>query len=223
MVSFLKTASAIFAAGVVCGAGALSGLAPTSPNGTTEPAIARPDARPESSAVVATATVPCWQQVWPIIDRRCMRLAAEGWTDRKADPNSGAGSSGAVNAEPPAARAAEAAQAVSQAGRPAPESSSPPVESHSVARPTTTTAHQGTRAKAKLSQQAQHRNKAPRKSQVARSRNHNGDYRDQWDRRDYSYRAYRDDGYRERGRTIGGWRDDAGSEFVTGRRLIMRR
>lgn len=94
MASSLKTASAIFAAGVVCGAGALSALAPT-PNDTTAPAVTRP----KPPAVVTAAVVPCKDQVWPMIDRRCMRWTAEGWTAHKADANSGAGSNGAVDSE----------------------------------------------------------------------------------------------------------------------------
>src|SRR5215813_872586 len=143
MTPFLKTASAMFAAGVVCGAGALSALPPT-PDDTTASTVPRP--RP--AAIVTSAAIPCRDQVWPMIDRRCMRWTAEGWTAPKADANNGAGSNGAVNPELSAARASEEPRIVAQAGRPAQDSPSPPVESGSVVRPTTANAHQGRRAEA---------------------------------------------------------------------------
>jgi hypothetical protein len=220
MSSFLKTASAIFAAGVVCGAGALSALAPT-PNDTTASTVPQP----KPAAITTSAAIPCKEQVWPIIDRRCMRWTAEGWTAPKADPNRGAGASGGVNPEPPAARAPEEPLIVAQAGRPAQDSPSPPVKSRSVVRPTTANAHQGRRAEANLSERTQHRKKAFRKSQLARSRERDGgDYRDYWHRRDYGYQAYRNASYRERRRITGDLRnDDVGPAFLTERRSIGRR
>ena len=217
MTPFLKPASAMFAAGVVCGAGALSALAPT-PNDTT----ASTAPRPQPAAIVTAAAIPCKQQVWPIIDRRCMRWTAEGWTAPKADPNRGAGSNGGVNPEIPAARASEEPLVVAQAGRPAQNSPSPPVESRGVVRPTTGNAHHGRRAVANLSERAQHRKKISRKSQVARSRERDGDDRDYWHRRDYGYQAYDNAGHRQRPRMTGGWRNDglaprAGFEPATNR------
>ena len=218
MTPFLKTASAIFAAGVVCGAAALSALAPT-PND----AAASTAPQPTPAAIVTAAAIPCKDQIWPMIDRRCMRWTAEAWTAPKSDPNRGAGSNGGANPEVPAARASEEPLIVVQAGQPAQDSSSSPVVSRSVVRPTTANAHQGRRAEANLSERAQHRKKASRKSKVAHSRERDGDYSDYWHRRDYGNQAYRNAGYRERPRITGGWRnDDAGTDFFTGRRSSGR-
>jgi len=214
MASFMKTASAIFAAGVLCGAGALAALAPTPPNASAEPAIARP----KSPVVTTTAVVPCKEQVWPLIDRRCMKWTAEGWTAHKADPNSGAGSNGAVSPELPAARAAEEPRTIAEAGVPAQAAPSPSVESRSITRPTTANAHQGARAEPKPAQRAQHRSKVPRKSQVARNRHRDGDYRDSWNQRDYGYQDYRDYRHRDRRRMTGAARD-AASDFFIDRRM----
>jgi len=219
MTSFPKAASAIFAAGVVCGAGALSALAPT-PNDAT--ASIAPQPRPTATATAAA--IPCKDQVWPIIDRRCMRWTAEGWAAPKADPNRSGGSNGGGNPELPA-RASEEPRTVAEAASPAQRAPSPPVESRSVVRPTTANAHQGSRAEANLSERAraQHRKKAFRKSQVARSRERDGDHREDWHRRDYGYQTYRNAGYRERSRITGGWRnDDVGSDFFSGRRSTGR-
>src|SRR5262245_16591568 len=91
MAHFLKTVSATFAAGVICGAGALIALAPSSP----APEVQQADkAQPETKmpvAVVNPASVPCKGQVWPNIDRRCMRWTAEAWTP----PGQHAGTGGA--------------------------------------------------------------------------------------------------------------------------------
>src|SRR5215468_5580154 len=136
MTPFLKTASAMFAAGVVCGAGALSALPPT-PNDTTASTVPRP----QPAAIVTAAAIPCKDQVWPIIDRRCMRWTAEGWTAPKADPNRGGGSNGGGSPELLAARASEQPQIVAQAGSSAQDSPSPPVETRGVVRPKTASAH----------------------------------------------------------------------------------
>jgi len=73
----LKTVSATFAAGVVCGAGALTALAPTTVSETGEPDVGRRD---KSPPIVSAIAIPCKEQVWPIMDRRCMRWIAESWT-----------------------------------------------------------------------------------------------------------------------------------------------
>jgi len=126
-----------------------------------------------------------------------------------------------VNPELPATRAAKQPQTVAAQDPP-----SSPVEPRRVD-PPTANAHQRTGTATNVatpSQQAHHRNKAARKSRVARDRNRDGDYRDHWGYQDYDYRAYRDYNRRERRRTAGAWRDDAAwSDFFSSRPLSRQR
>jgi hypothetical protein len=217
MGSFLKTVSATFAAGVVCGAGALTALAPVTTNDTAEPGGARPSNAP---AVVSATAVPCSKQVWPIMDRRCMRWTAEGWTNASGAPN------GAANPELAAAREDDELRTAAKLTSPAQESPSPPAESRRVAR---TSAAGAPRRVAEASpsarsQTAEHRKKAARKSQLARSRNRDGDDRDHRGYRGYddrAYGAYRDYDDRARRRTAGAWGDDASDVFAR-RRVVSR-
>ena len=212
MASFLKTVSATFATGMLCGAGALIALAPAPVSGTREPGISRPDT---SRPIVSATAVPCKDQVWPITDRRCMRWTAEGWTAGNAAANGGGTEpNDTAKTELAAVRAAaEEQRAAAKAAGPKQDS---PVESVGAAHPTRTSARHGQAAEAKRSAQSEHRTKTAHKTQVARSRYRDREdrgYRDDWGRQDYGYRAYQAEGYRERRRMTGGWRNDASSDF----------
>src|SRR5262245_41575451 len=67
MAHFLKTVSATFAAGVICGAGVLVALAPGPASDVPQAEKAADNAQPERAqvAVVSPTSVPCKDQVWP--------------------------------------------------------------------------------------------------------------------------------------------------------------
>jgi hypothetical protein len=159
MARFLKTVSATFAAGMICGAGALIAFAPSPVQNTSQPEKAEGSRVPV--AITDPAAVPCKDQVWPNIDRRCMRWTAERWSAPAQRAASEAASSGSGGTEP--AKPAP----VKEPSQPAEAQTTPAQTTGSIA-----AAEGGT----KPSHHAQAK-KAARKSRVVRNRYNNEDRR----------------------------------------------
>src|SRR5262245_17959251 len=119
MAYFLKTVSATFAAGLICGAGALVALAPGPASEVPQANKAGASTQPDKAqvAVVSPTSVPCKDQVWPAIDRRCMRWTAEAWSG----PNNGAETGKAAEPQTTAPKPAAPPTAQAKAQPPQPE------------------------------------------------------------------------------------------------------
>jgi hypothetical protein len=118
MAHFLRTVSATFAAGMVCGAGALIALAPAPVRDVPQADQAQPEKAPPPVAVLNQTSIPCKDQVWPNIDRRCMRWTAERWTAKSGGNNDGTESQPPVNLETAGAPAPETRAAAKPAAPP---------------------------------------------------------------------------------------------------------
>jgi hypothetical protein len=244
MAHFLRTVSATFAAGMVCGAGALIALAPAPVRDVPQADQAQPEKAPPPVAVLNQTSIPCKDQVWPNIDRRCMRWTAERWTAKSDGNNDGTESQPPVNLETAGAPAPETRAAAKPAAPPAtaqaksapqpaaqPETRRAETAKTAAPQPAPQPAAQSEPAQQQAaaspagdagpSQQSQQQTKkATRsKSRVARSRERENfrDYRDSRDTRDG--RDYRD--YRDSGRMARAWGEDDADYFTT-RRVIIR-
>jgi len=240
MAYFLKTVSATFAAGLICGAGALVALAPGPANEVPQANKAGASTQPDKAqvAVVSPTSVPCKDQVWPAIDRRCMRWTAEGWTGKAGEPP-GKAAEPAAPAKPtvpaaaqpkpqtpplaePRTAAAKPAAPVEAPKQTAPQQAATPAAPQPAqaeaqpAEPPATTAQPTASIAADESgatKSVHHAEKAkkPHRTRVARSREHE---------REAQYRDNRDY-YRDSRRVARAWGDDGSSEVVT-RRYIVR-